>query len=375
MSRIRQGTAHLQGSWQRRRAAHALAPRRRQFREFYSGLPDKKDIFYMFFTRGLLHWVTKSLSYVPDGVNLVLLGSDLPEYEQEWIRKTIRRPFHNIGVRINDKLAWTFLFDVSEYNFGWLDIDCLVLNAGLFAEMTAIADRDSVNGVWWHDTGFGFAVSGTYFQFFNVQAIRALRAAGLAHSPNSYAYNTVCSPFGQRFYSEPLTRRVRRQLLQVVPPDEGGRPRTPAGEAYFDTTIVPQLMARSLGFGAGRVRSLRRMAWNVASGEEISDELVHIGAVSYASVLSEYGRRAGDPDTKLRYLLADNVALGTARHLPAPYAPKRDLVTAELARAGLTPAAALEAARHHLIDERGLSVHAADLVLADARERHAGQPG
>jgi hypothetical protein len=115
----------------------------------------------MFFTRGLLHWVTKSRSYVPDDVNLMLLGSDLPDYEQEWIRKTIRRPFHNIGMRINDKLAWTFLFDVNEYSFGWLDIDCLVLNGDLFAEMSAIADSNSVNGVWWHDTGSGFGLSAT----------------------------------------------------------------------------------------------------------------------------------------------------------------------------------------------------------------------
>jgi hypothetical protein len=373
---IRQGAANLQGSWQRRRGSGALTAHRRQFREFYGRLPDKKDIFYMFFTRGLLHWVTKSLSYVPEDVNVVLLGADLPDVEQEWIRKAIRRPFHNIGIRINDKLAWTLLFDVNKNNFGWLDIDCLVLNGDLFAEMSAIADSDSVNGAWWHDTGFGFAVAATYFQFFNAQAIRALRAARLAHSPNSYSYHAVgCPPFGQLFHTEALTRRVRRQLLGVVPPDEAGRPRMPAGDSYFDTTVVPQLMARSLGFGAGRVRGLRRMAWDVPSGDELSDELVHIGAVSWASMLSEYLSPNRDREMEVRYLLADNVALGTARHLPAPYAQKRDLVTAELARAGLTPGAALAAARDHLMDERGLSAHAADLVLADARERHAGQPG
>jgi hypothetical protein len=375
-ARIRQGSARLQGAWQRRHADRALTVHRRRFREFYGGLADKKDIFYMFFTRGLLHWVTKSLSYVPDGVNVVLLGSDLPGHEQEWISATLKRPFHNIGVRINDKLAWTFLFDVNEHNFGWLDIDCLVLNGDLFAEMRAISDGDSVNGVWWHDTGFGFAVAATYFQFFNVGAIRAIRAARLAHSPNSYSYHAVgCPPFGERFHTELLTRRVRRQLLQVVPPDEAGRPRMPAGDSYFDTTVVPQLMARSLGFGGGRVRGLRRMAWNVPSGDEFSDELVHIGAVSWASVLSEYDSPSRDAAMEARYLLADNVALGTARHLPAPYAQKRDLVTAGLAQVGLTPAAALAAAREHLTQERGLSGPAADLVLADARERHAGQPG
>jgi hypothetical protein len=373
--RIRQGAAHVQGSWQRARATRALTAHRRQFREFYRGLPDKKDIFYVFFSRGLLHWVTKALSYVPDNVNLVLLGSALPDYEQEWIGQTIRRPFHNIELRINDKLAWTLLFDVNEHSFGWLDIDCLVLNGDLFAEMSAIADSNSVNGVWWHDTGFGFAVAATYFQFFNARAIRALRAARLAHSPNCYSYHAVgCAPFGNRFPAEPVTRRVRRQLLRVVPPDDAGRPRVPAGESYFDTTVVPQMMARTLGFGAGRVRDLRRMAWNVASGDEFSDEIVHIGAVSWSSMLSEFHSAHRNRTIEVRYLLADNVALGTARHLPGPYAQMRELVTAELAQVGLTPAAALEAARDHLTSERGISAHAADLVLTDARERHAGQP-
>jgi hypothetical protein len=179
--------------------------------------------------------------------------------------------------------------------------------------------------------------------FVNVQAIQALRAARIVHSPNCYAYRTMsCPPFGQNYYSEPLTRRARRQLLQVVPPDEAGNPRPPGREDHFDTTVVPQLMARSLGFDARHVRNPRRQAWNFQGYEELSDEIVHIGAVSYASVLSEYRRPTQDQDTKLRCLLADNVALGDGNRLPASYEKKRELITAELARAGLTLAAARE---------------------------------
>jgi hypothetical protein len=363
--RIRQWTAPLEVSWHRRRNAQVLAGHREQFRQFYAGLPDQQDIYFMFFSRGLLHWVLKSLSYVPDHVNLVLLGTDLPDDEQDWIRKNLKRPFHNIGMRVNDKIAWTFLFEVNEFNFGWLDIDCLVLNSDLFDDMRTVADRDSVNGTWWFDSDFGFELSATYFMFFNVQAIKELRAARIAHSPNCYAYHTIsCPPFGQNYYSEPITRRARRQLLQVVPPDEAGNPRPPAREHHFETTVVPQLMARSLGFGARHVRNLRRQAWNYAGYEELSDEIVHIGAVSYASVLSEFRRPTGYPETELRYLLADNVALGDGGRLPASYEPKRELITAELARAGLTPAAAKEAARHHLISERGLTTNAAELVVS-----------
>jgi hypothetical protein len=371
--RFRQASESLEIWRDRRRGARTLASHRQEFRDFYQKLPDKNGIYYMFFSRGLLHWVTKALSFVPDDVNLVLLGTALPEDEQEWIRDTLGRPFHNVEMRINDKLAWTFLFDANDHNFGWLDIDCFVLNSDLFAEMRTVSDQDGVNGAWWYDTGYGYELSATYFQFFSVRAIQALRAEGVAHSPNCYSYRPVCCPpLDQHFYSEALTRRIRRQLLAVVPPDENGRPQPPAREAYFDTTVMPQLMARARGFGAGHVRDLRRLAWNHPGFEEISDELIHIGAVSYASVLSENYKPTRDPEIEMRYLLADNVALGTAEHLPAPYAQRRQVITDALAQAGMTPQVALDAARRHLIDERGLSGPAADRVIAGVRGCPAG---
>jgi len=370
--RLNQASSRLQIERQRWQNSRALAPGRRDFRDFYERLPDKRNVFYMFFTGGLLHWVAKASGFVPDDVNLVLFGSALPRDEQEWVRDTLGRPFFHLGPRINDKIAWTFLFDTNEQNFGWLDIDCLVLASQLFEEMPRIADRDCVNGAWWYDTGFGFQLSATYFQFFNAGVLRELRAAGMGATPNCYAYRPVSCPVpGQRFYSEPLTRRFRRQLLKVVPADEAGQPRAPAGDTYFDTTVMPQLMARSLGFGAGHVRDLGRRAWNRPGLEEISDELIHIGAVSYSSVLSESYQPIESPGIALRYLLADYVALGATGQFPEGYAGRRELIIGELAKSGLTPAAAEEAARRHLTEERGLSAQAADLVVANARGQHA----
>lgn len=369
---LRQASSRLQIERQRWRNARALAPGRRAFREFHGRLPDKRNVFYMFFTGGLLHWVAKAAHYVPDDVNLVFFGSALPADEQEWVRDTLGRPFFHLGQRINDKIAWTFLFGTSEQNFGWLDIDCFVLNSQLFADMTHIAPRDVVNAAWWYDTGFGFQLSATYFQFFNAGVLAELRAAGLGATPNCYACHPVSCPVpGQRFYSEPLTRRFRRQLLTVVPADEAGQPRAPAGDTYFDTTVMPQLMARSMGFGAGHVRDLGRRAWNRPGLEEISDELIHIGAVSYSSVLSESYQPIESPGIALRYLLADYVALGATGGFPAGYAGRRELILAELAKSGLSPAAAGQAARRHLTEERGLSAQAAELVLAGSGGRHA----
>jgi hypothetical protein len=363
--RLRRTGNRLHIERQRWQNSRGLAPYRREFRAFHERLPEQRNIFYMFFTGGLLHWVAKSVSFVPDDVNLVLFGSALPPHEQEWVRDTLGRPFFHLSPRINDKLAWTFLFETSQHNFGWLDIDCFVLNGQLFEEMPRVGRDECVNGAWWYDTGFGFQLAATYFLFFNAGVLRALGSAGFGTTPNCYSYDPVSCPVpGQRFYSEPLTGRLRRQLLQVVPADEAGLPRAPAGDTYFDTTVMPQLIARSLGFGAGHVRDLARRAWNRPDMEEISDELVHVGAVSYSSVLSEAYQPIQSPGIALRYLLADYVALGSASQFPAGYADKRQLIIAELARSGLTPAAAQDAARHHLSQERGLSAQAASLVVA-----------
>ncbi len=358
----------LQINRQNRRNAREEAPHLRSFQAFYDNLPEKRNICYMFFTGDLLHWVAKAASYVPDDVNLVVIGSAFPEYEQEWLRDELRRPFHHVGLRIDDNTAWEFLLATNEYNFTWLDIDCLVINDQLFDEMTVMAPDTSVNAVWWMDSGFGFAVASTYFMTVNTMAERALRTAGIAVSPNMYSrrpFNRQVA--GRRCYSDVLTGRQRRRLLKILPPDESGQPSF-AGEGMtlYDTMVVHQLMARTAGFSAHPVRRLaRRSAGGAGSSfEEISDEIIHIGGVSYAGALSEFSDFYHAPLTRLRYLLADYVALlGAAGRLPARYAERHDLVVRELARHGLTPAAALDAARQHLTQERGLSDSAARAVI------------
>lgn len=348
----------------------------RQFGEFYRALPDKRNIFYMFFLGGgLLHWVTKAASYVPEGVNLVLVGSAMPEQEQQWVREVVGRPFFHMDLPVDDKTMWKFLLDTNELDFGWLDIDCLVLNPDLFAGMTTVAPGTCVNGTWWYDSGFGFPLAATYFQFVNIEAERALRVAGFTVDPTLYSY----APFnldvpGKRYYTRVLPRRFRRQLRRIVPADDRGRPYFPGpthpatGDfLYYDTTVVRQLIARTLGFGGHQVRRLaRRGLGGTGLGfEEVSDELVHIGGVSYDNRVSKIH---DDAAVKLRYLLAEHVALqGAAGRLPDTYVERQRTVAERLAGYGLDAAAATEAAVRHLVDERGLSENAAAEVVRPER--------
>jgi hypothetical protein len=349
----------------------SLDGHRRKFAEFYERLPEKENVFYTFFTGGLLHWVDKATRLVPDHVNLVLFGSALPDEEQQWIRDNMDRPFFHLEPRINDKIAWTFLFDTNQENFGWLDIDCLVLNPALFDEISEISSHDALNGTWWYDSGYGFHLAATYFVFFNAGVIRELRSAGLSVSPNCYSFESINCTIalnGEPHYSEVLTAPLKEQLLRVVPPDEHGRPRFPEGdEHYFDTTVTHQLMARGLGYGAHHVRDLRRRGWGGTGRdfEQISDELIHIGGISYGGGLSEFSRRFHAPNIALRFLLAEYVTLDSADRLPPAYAERRSLVAAELTQAGLPSHAAHDAARRHLTEERGLSADAAHIIVPD----------
>jgi len=351
-----------------RRRARAEAPHLAAFRAFYNGLASKRDIVYLFFSGRLLHWVVKAASYVPADVNLVLLGSDLPADEVAWLREHVDRPFHHVELRIDDQIAWEFLFTVNRHSFGWLDSDCLVLDDRVWSALTDLDPRTSMNCVWSWDSGYGFPLANTFLLFVNVAAIRAVRAANLGASPYSYDYDwqNLQVP-GRRCYSRRPARRHLDALRGLVPLDpDSGRPATPHGMPYFDTMVMFQLLARSRGYPINRVRELE--AFGHLRGrpvqDESSDELLHVGGVSKADPLAGFTGFFHDPATRLRYLIAESVVLAeVADRLPEYYRDRRERVTAALAEQGLSPTAAVELIRAEMVEQRGMSLRGVDAVL------------
>src|SRR4051794_18755695 len=205
----------------------------RAFQAFYENLEDKKDVFYMFFTSGLLHWVTRSESFVPADVNLVLIGSALTDDEQRWVTEHLDRPFHHVDLAVDDITVWDFLFATCEENFGWLDIDCFVLNSQLFTEMADVAPDRSLNCIWAAETGYGFTTAATHFLFMNVDAIKAVAARGVRPSACTYDWTASQRLFPQReCYTRVPTRTERKLLLQELPADEKGRPHFLNGSTF-----------------------------------------------------------------------------------------------------------------------------------------------
>src|SRR5215218_7246543 len=193
---------------------------REEFQRFYASLPQKKDILYMFFTSGLLHWVSRALSFVPENVNVVLVGSDLQEDELTWIQENVRRPFHHIRLRVDDRAVWEFLFETNVNNFGWLDIDCFIFEPRLFREIVQIDPGVVANTVWSFQAPGGADMLCTFFVFLNVEAIRAV-ASEIPISPNIYTYEPIRRPASPYAFSSLLTPRHVELLSRVLPYSNG----------------------------------------------------------------------------------------------------------------------------------------------------------
>jgi catechol 2,3-dioxygenase-like lactoylglutathione lyase family enzyme len=330
-----------------------------EFRAFYDGLPDQCDVFYMFFTRGLLHWMVSAARHIPPETNLVLLGSAIPEDEERFIRETLGRPFHNIRLGVDDNTAWEFLFAVNRHNFGWIDIDCFILGPGLLADLVQI-DRDvAVNAVWTYEAAPGVPVGCTHLMFVNVQAAAALRARGREVSPANYDWAGSDIPtLHSRTYCRVLTARQRRLLLEVLPPDEHGRPAPPGEAPFFDTLVAYQVAAAAGGFRTHRVRPLvHRTQATLHSGDgqrawqqDMTDEVVHVGGVSY------YWKFFHQPEFRQLYLAVEHTVLGRCAHeLPPYYASRLSQLAAELDFLGLSASDAAGLVQQHLTADRGLS--------------------
>lgn len=350
---------------QRRRRAEE-APERRRIHQFIASLR-VRDPFYMFFTQGLLHWVRAAERLVPTEVDLVLIGSALPPEEEEWLRANIGRPLHVIRLGVDDNTVWDFLFDCNQGNFGYLDIDCFVLNPELFTEMAAIGPDVAVNGIWTYDADGGRPIACTHFAFINAGVIEEMRRRDAYLSPANYDWEgATISLLHPRDYCRVPTARQREQLLKVLPRDDRGRPTPPGDSPFFDTLVAYQVAAYGAGFRTARVRRLQHRTQATLDPDaptwqqDVSDEVVHVGGVSY------YQRWFHSPSLRGMYLAAEHALIRPAVHsLPPGYAGRLRALSGELVHLGLVPEATGELVRTHLVRDRGLRPETATRIVPE----------
>jgi amino acid adenylation domain-containing protein len=302
---------YMRGPWLWEEKKHLQA-----VKKFYARLSNKDDIFYIFFTPNLLHWLSTTLSFVPPDCNIVLLGAGLRSDEAEWIVSRFKRPFLNLADEIDINLIWDILFEVNKKNFGWLDIDCFIMNPSLFGEMRVMSRDVAINSVWTHaacgPTKRPFHVLETYFLFFNVDVIEKLRKSGILQRPSVKQAN----------------RRQTKILKKLIPADRDMRKQLDShrGKALmhrllkfeFDPLILYQLLANACGYKLNRVRFFTEIdSFNLHN--YYSDEAMHV----YPSIRHYDTWDRSDIDQKLR-LAADYILMTSMMAmLPASYLERK----------------------------------------------------
>lgn len=334
--RLRLSLRRMRAAWRQTRTELAEAAEFRRFQEFHAGLRDDRNVIYMFFTSALLHWLHRALKFVPAEVNVVLIGSALTPEERDWVG-TCGRPFHHIDDRVDDITVLEFIFRTARHHFGWLHIDCFVLNSGLFDEMAAF-DKDVVaNCIWSHPMGGGAETLHSAFVFLNHDVIARLREEGIEVSPSTY--NWEGSPLGRTVSGRPLYSRIpSRQhtelLRRVLPPDPTGLPLFSQPGSYFQLLALFQLVANAFGYRLNHVRTLVRDG--SGSAAHYSNEIIHVNGVATYRRCKESERTAAN----LNYFLllqADYAILSLmGPDAPPAYGRLRDELARELQRLGVS---------------------------------------
>jgi hypothetical protein len=332
---------------------------RREARRWRAAAPRRPGVVFLHAGRGLLHWLaTTERHLAAAGADVVVIGSDLTADERDWITGELRRPLHQVSRPMDDAGALELLFAGARHDFTWVELGCLVLDAAVLRDLAAPPEDAALTCAWSYDSGFGFRVAAPYLLHVRAAALGRVRRT----RPGVYSWRRFNRQVeGRRCYSRVPGRRMRAAM--GTPPDPDGRPRVPAGLPFFETTVAYQLAARSRGFGTVPVRTLEALgnARGADVQDEYSDELVYIGALSYADPLEEFSGYFHDDAVRLLHLLAEHVALAPfAGTMPEPYRERLDAIEDALRERGIAPAAVPALVAEHLVAARGLSRAAAE---------------
>lgn len=273
----------LRGAVRQRRTRRQELAAFAAFSEFQRRLEPREDQVYMFFTRGLLHWLVHSLRFVPDDVPVALVGARLDAEERAWIEGNLRRPFHHIDLAMDDNAVLEFLFRTRKESFGWLHIDCFVLDPALFSEMASMPRDVALSYVWSHPGLPGLDTLHSAFVFVNGRVVQELSRRGVQVSPATYHYRgwqrgrTVTE---RALFSRVPSRRLVRILNGLAPATDPVLPFAPGAGDYFQVLVMYQLVCAALGFESRRVRNLVRDGTD--SSSQYSNDIVHVnGAATY----------------------------------------------------------------------------------------------
>ena len=245
-------------------------------KEFYDKKCSKENIFYSFFTEGMLFWVKKMLSYIPDSVNLVLIGAGLDAEEKKWVHDTDRE-YVFLENHVDDTFIWNILFEINKYNFGWIDVDCFVFDSCILEKCTMFPDdKIFANAVWSWKSDLGLKYYNTYLIFISVSVVQEIRKV-ISIYPNKYIYSKDdCGDSNLSVISDKHIHLLNGFIpIGCYPCNLLTGNRLP----YFDTLTFYETIAQKLGYRGKKIAPLRSDILQMY----FSNQILHIGDASMFS--------------------------------------------------------------------------------------------
>ncbi|GGZ97273.1 dTDP-dihydrostreptose--streptidine-6-phosphate dihydrostreptosyltransferase [Streptomyces bluensis] len=280
----------------------ALLAEDQRFQHFLSGLSTGAPVWFCFFTSGLLHVTRHFLRFVPPGLNVAFVCSDLTR-EEAAVRDTMSGglPAFDIDKRVGSHEIFELLLRNLDRPFGMVDCDCFVTKADWFTRCTdALTEGVAVSGPFTYGP---VPLAAPPFMALDPRARPEIeRAIGGPVSPAAYAY---IPPGPEKEIDGALARLIEphhEAALAQVLALEGHRLPFPQGglldvlddgrevrshERYhhaqngnavirvvFDGLMLYQLMALAAGWRVAHFHSY-------PGTKVFAPELVHAGGISY----------------------------------------------------------------------------------------------
>lgn len=223
------------------------------FDDFYSNLKNKKNIFYMYFSTGLLHFALESVSQVPSEVNLIILAAGVTDDERRIMEQMIKRPICYFSKVYTDGVIWELLFYKNQFNFGWLDVDCFVFDKTIFEDLANIDNSIGVNTVWagkYDRYQIDEWLANTFLVFYNAGIIHEIMMKYEYILPKIAKFpEKNLSVLGKDSYTEIDMRAVNVIKNRYPSFEENTR-------GYFDTTHLYQLFVLAENYKIQRIRNV-----------------------------------------------------------------------------------------------------------------------
>jgi dTDP-dihydrostreptose-streptidine-6-phosphate dihydrostreptosyltransferase len=268
------------------------------FRRFYAQHCDQPGVFFTFCGPGLLHVLAAHARTLPRDFPVAYIFSALRPDEISWVERNITAPWLNIPLKVDDKTIWEFLFKTCRHPFGWLDVDCFLLDLSLIRELT-YGERSVLSGPMIRRP---LPLIRTPLVYCRPELMNLVRVKGEPVSPATYS--TVPTQLGRHSdyaWSRIIEPGHVEHLSRRFAVDEWGVPRsgqrgiydcyasgalrhtdeTRSGHAFigerslyplYDTLLLFQLSALAHGLELGITRTY-------PSNKTISGELAHFGRV------------------------------------------------------------------------------------------------